>query len=225
MRALEALVDKDGAGKARVEALLKSAARPAEWLPCEVAAGERTLLSLQVETRSPLGALAHGAGGILIDHGWLRLLGAGCERLPRGLAEWNQVGQSGGRIPGALLVADDVVGGFFALNQGGLLGDPGDICWLSPQSLDWESLNIGYEGFLEWALSPALTGFYGDWRWEGWEESVKALPTTHAFALEPPAAVPGAAFSARERAQTPVDALYQTHSDTLPRLLRAPAVK
>lgn len=222
MRTLDALVDKDGAGLARVKALLAQAARPVELLSCEQAAGEKTLVALQQMTHEVFGALAHGSGGLLVDHGWLRLLGAGCERLPRGLLDWNQVGQGGGRIPGALLVADDAVGGFFALNQGGLLGDPGDICWLSPQSLEWESLNIGYEGFLEWALSAALTGFYAEWRWPGWEEQVQAMPLTHAVAFEPPAAVQGAAFTERTRVEQAVEALFLSHSDTLPRLLRAP---
>jgi hypothetical protein len=222
MRTLEALIDKDGSGLAWVREVLGRAARPAELLPCDAAAAEKALLALQLENSTALGAVAHGCGGILLDHGWLRLLGAGCEKFPRGLLEWNQVGHAGGRLPGALLVADDAVGGFFALNQGGLVGNPGEICWLSPQSLDWESLSIGYEGFLEWAVSPELTGFYSEWRWPGWEEDVKALAAGDGFAFEPPAAVPGAAFVERTRAKHPVETLYQQHSETLVRLLRAP---
>jgi Protein of unknown function DUF2625 len=223
MRALDTLVDKEGTGLAQVKALLSAAARPVELLPCDAAAGEKTLVALQLETRSPLGALAHGSGGLLIDGGWLRLLGAGCDRLPRGLVEWNRLGEPGGRLPGALLVADDAVGGFFALNHGGLLGDAGDVCWLSPQSLEWESLNIGYDGFLAWAVGKDLDHFYAAWRWPGWEAEVKALSSGEALLFEPPAAVPGAAFGERKRAPQAVDEVFKTHSDTLPRLLRAPA--
>jgi hypothetical protein len=51
---------------------------------------------------------------------------------------------------------------------------------------------------------------------------VKALPPTQAFAFDPPAAVPGAAFIERTRTQQTLEWIYQQHSDTLPRLMRAP---
>lgn len=38
---------------------------------------EATLLNLQVTTKSTLGAIAYETGGILIDHGWLKILGSG----------------------------------------------------------------------------------------------------------------------------------------------------
>ena len=222
MRALTSLVDDDRTGLNRLAELLQNAARPAERLDCLAAEGDAAVVSLQVETRALLGAMAHRTGGVLIDGGWLRLLGTRCARLPRGLTDWNQLGQSGGRVPGALLVADDAIVGLFALNQGGLLGDPGDVCWLSPQSLEWESLNIGYDGFVEWALGKGLDHFYAAWRWPGWEEDVKALPASDALVFEPPAAVPGSAYGERKREARPVELVYATHSDTLPRLLRAP---
>lgn len=222
MRALDELVDEDGAGKERVQALLARAVRPAQWLDCEAAHGEATLLKLQLDTRSALGALAHGSGGLVVDSGWLRVLGAGCPALPRDLAGWNKLGEPGGRLPGALLIADDAVGGFFALNQGGLLGNPGDVCWLSPRTLEWEGLGIGYDGFLEWALCGELVAFYAPWRFAGWEDAVKTLGGGEAFAFEPFAAVDGVPLGERKRVPTPLDTLWTQHSDALPRLLRAP---
>ena len=51
---------------------------------------------------------------------------------------------------------------------------------------------------------------------------MKALPPTHAFVFDPPAAVAGAAFGERTRRQETLEWIYQQHSDTLPRLMRAP---
>ena len=56
---------------------------PYEILPRDENHAARQLLDLQVTTRSPMGAIRYGCGGILIDHGRLRILGSGCEWLNR----------------------------------------------------------------------------------------------------------------------------------------------
>lgn len=66
--------------------VVKSAAAPngVVVLPIASDALRRACLeAIQVSTRSTLGTLAHECGGILVDHGFVRLLGSGCERLPR----------------------------------------------------------------------------------------------------------------------------------------------
>ena len=37
-----------------------------------------------------MGAVIFETGGILIDEGWLRILGSGHPRLPRSLPDWNK---------------------------------------------------------------------------------------------------------------------------------------
>src|SRR5260221_1530380 len=76
---------------------------------------EQVLLQTQVTTRSTMGAIAYETGGILIDGGWLRLPGSGHPNISRTLSGWNE-----GRSTGFYLVADDAVGGFFAINCGAL---------------------------------------------------------------------------------------------------------
>ena len=76
---------------------------------------EDVLHSLQVTTRSPMGAIAYETGGILVDNGWLRFRGSG-QQLPRPL-DGNDYDE------GYLLIADDAVGGFFAINGGALGND------------------------------------------------------------------------------------------------------
>ena len=114
------------------------------------------LLSLQVTTRSPLGAIAYETGGILVDDGWLRILGSGHGKLGRNIATWNE-----GRAQGFLLVADDVLGGFFAINGGALGPDQGKMYYFAPETLAWEALEIGFTAFVAWAFTRQLRQFYG----------------------------------------------------------------
>ena len=94
------------------------------------------LVGMQLPTRSPLGAIVYETGGVLIDHGWLRILGSGNEKLPRGLFDWNfgKTFKQSGEQPGYLLVADDAMGGYFAINAGSL-GDLNDFY----QDLRWDN--------------------------------------------------------------------------------------
>lgn len=113
MHTLEELIGTREPAWPLVQGWLAESALPHEVLPCAREAGERALLEAQVTTRSPMGTIAYQAAGILIDAGWLRFLGAGRhERFPRSLPEWNR-----GRADGFYLVADDAVGGFFALGR------------------------------------------------------------------------------------------------------------
>ena len=115
-----------------------------------------------------MGAIAYETGGVLIDHGWLRILGSGHPRLPRNIVDWNA-----GRTDGHLLVADDVIGGFFSINGGGLGEDRGSMYYWAPDTLKWEAMGLGYSDFFCWALSDKLAVFYEGLRWLGWEADVK----------------------------------------------------
>lgn len=51
-------------------------------LPCDLSRRDLALEALQVSTGSFLGALVGECGALLVDHGWLRVLGAGAAGLP-----------------------------------------------------------------------------------------------------------------------------------------------
>src|SRR5437763_631158 len=116
MRTLEELLNTDEPAFPLIQTWAARAVRQVELLPPSAARGD-ALLQTQVTVRSPMGAVVYETGRILIDHGWLRVLGSAHQRLTRTLPGWNE-----GRSDGFYLVADDVVGGFFAIN-GGALGD------------------------------------------------------------------------------------------------------
>jgi hypothetical protein len=210
MRALTDLLEKNDPAWPLVQEWLRSATNPVEVLPPRDPQRGEALVSLQVTTRSPMGAVVYESGGILVDHGWLRLLGSGHPRLPRSLPEWNR-----GRTwtdrqqpPPMLLVADDVVGGFFAINGGGLTGPPGNAFYFAPDTLRWEDLGFGYTAFLHWALSGDLARYYAGSRWSGWEAEVTSLHGGQALSIYPFLWAAGPAIGERSRRPVPVDEVY-----------------
>src|SRR4051812_31746432 len=114
MRSVNELINLDDPGFPLVRGWVEAAVRPVEILPPSVARVD-ALVETQVTTRSPMGAVVYETGGILVDGGWLRILGSGHPRLGRTLPAWNL-----GRGAGFYLVADDAIGGFFAINGGAL---------------------------------------------------------------------------------------------------------
>lgn len=211
MRTLEELVDRADPGIAVVREWIGAARRHVEELPCERADGERALLALQVTTRSPLGAIAYGTGGLLVDQGWVRVLGARSARMARGVDDWNGLPPGATRrVTGALLVGDDALGGFFAWNGGGLPG-PKNVLYLAPDTLEWVDTQRGYGEWLRWLFEGDLDAFHGPLRWSGWERDVATLRGDRAFhVLPPPWTVEGRSASVSRR-DVPLDELWRMH--------------
>ena len=78
------------------------------------------------------------------------MLGSGCERMNRGIYSFN-LGKSfskAGQMPSYLLVTDDILGGFFAINGGAFDGKAGNIFYYAPDSSEWEDIQLGYSQVL-----------------------------------------------------------------------------
>jgi len=187
MKHLDELVSTNEPAWDVVREWLADAKNHCEILPNEVSRAEMELVNAQVTTRSPMGAVIYETGGILIDHGWIRVLGSGSPRLDRGLMEWNK-GKSFdnyGDVPGFLLVADDVIGGYFAINAGAIGSEPGNVCYLAPDTLEWEDMGFGYSHFLNWLFDGNIRGFYESFKWQGWQEDVKTINGNQVFQFYP----------------------------------------
>lgn len=162
-----------------------------------------------------MGAVVYETGGLLIDGGWLRVLGSGHPRLPRTLPGWNK-GRSWSEeqsSPPLLVVADDVVGGSFAINGGALDGPPGQVHYFAPDRLEWESLDRGYSDFLQWTLRADLEEFYEGQRWPEWPADVSALPGDHAFSIYPFLWAKGPPIGERSRKVVPMADLFELQFD------------
>ncbi len=174
-----------------VEEWLKRARNQHEVLPVDRRRSEQALVALQVSTRSPMGAIVLETGGIWFDHGWLRFLGGGGERFPFDLAQWNGLqGRREEALDGAMVVAWDVAGGFFAINGGMFDGTKGDVYYFAPDSLQWENLGVGFSGLLQWAVSCNLDEFYKDLRWPGWQSDIESVSGNEGFSFLPHRPVP-----------------------------------
>jgi len=188
MRTLEELINKEEPAWDLIQEWLQEAINSYEVLPRDAKRAETELLNAQITTRSPMGAILYETGGILINGGWIRLLGSGCERLDRGMFQWNKgkTFEDYGQPPAYLLVADDILGGLFAIN-GGAFGqdDLGQIYYLAPDTLSWEPMNCGYSEFVCWTLEGDIDLFYEPYYWEGWQEEVPKLNGNQVFSFFP----------------------------------------
>lgn len=199
-----------------VAAWFAAARNSIEVLPADRAWAEQTLLHLQVTAGSPLGALALETGGVLVDGGWLRLLGSGNARLRGSLYSWNGGDGGAANVPlaQALIVAHDAAGGFFALNGGAFPGARGAVHYFAPDTLRWEGLDLSYSDLLTWAAGGDLRGFYAGGRWPGWEDEVRSLPGDRGFSIYPPLwTQPEAPPAARSRRPVPMEELWALHQE------------
>lgn len=187
MRTLNELINLDEPGWDLITQWLNEAQNQYEILPRDKERAERELLNTQVTTRSPMGAIVYETGGILIDNGWLRILGSGSEKLDRGLAEWNKgkTFANFGEQPSYLLIADDIIGGYFALNAGGIGSEIGKVYYLAQDTLEWECLDTNYSEFVYWALTGNLSQFYGTFRWRNWQNDIQLANGNQVFSFYP----------------------------------------
>lgn len=179
MRSLEELLDTNDPGIQRIQEWIEAAEVDVVVFPPSDQR-EQVLLEVQVTTRSTMGAIAYETGGIVVDNGWLRFLGSGHPSFTRTLPAWNQ-----GRSDGYYLIADDAVGGFFAINGGKLGDDLGNVYYLAPDDLDWEPLEIGYTDLFYGAVTGNLSQFYADLRWTSWQSETQQLPHDRCFSFYP----------------------------------------
>lgn len=134
-----------------------------------------------------MGAIVYSTGGILIDNGWIRILGSGSPLLTRNLPDWNKGKklEEFGQQPLRLLVADDAADGFFAINGGGLGDDVGKLYYLSPDNLAWEPLNITYSDFLLFCFDGNIEDFYRGLRWKDWKVDCSKLKGGEVYTFYP----------------------------------------
>jgi len=215
-RSLEQLIEREDPAWPLVQGWVAEAKHPVEILSPAETAGE-SLISTQATTRSPLGAVVFHTGGVLIDHGWIRLLGSGHPRLPRSLPRWNVAcGMVESETPPpAVLIADDVVGGFFALNGGRFAAEGHSVWYFAPDTLRWEDTEKGYSDFLHWSLVGDLDKFYAPHRWRGWQPEVERLGGDEAFSFYPPLSAEGGAVEHRDRTTAPIKEVFRTHLGTI----------
>lgn len=187
MKALEALIDTQDSGWPLIQEWMADAKNRYQILPKTSQRANQELLDAQVSTRSIMGAVIYETGGIFINEGWIRVLGSGSRKLDRGIMSWNKGKsfQKYGDRPAFLLVADDVVGGYFAINAGALGPNMGTIHYLAPDTLQWENLDVGYSDFLYWLLTGPIDTFYETFNWKNRDQDLAQVDGNHTISFVP----------------------------------------
>lgn len=130
------------------------------------------LKKLSISPNSTFGNVIMNSGGIVVDN-WIRIMGNGSGH-SESIIDFNQVDSSGNpcKIENFLMVANDIVGGVFAINLGYFEEDFGLIWYFAPDTLDWESLSVKYSDFLAWCVMGNTDEFYSNFRWSDWKKFV-----------------------------------------------------
>jgi hypothetical protein len=183
MRTLAELRDVPDPAWPQIESLIVAAGDRVRPLPVDPDEAAATLVQLQVTARSALGAVALNTGGILIDHGWLRVLGGG--PAPLNLALANGLDAVPHESPGRLLVAFDILGGKYSINGGSLPGPAGHVWYFAPDSLEWLSLELSYGDFVAWSMSDRFALFSESLRWHDWETEAESLQLDQGISVFP----------------------------------------
>ena len=198
-----------------IQQAINASPHPVTVLPVDRADGLAALYSLQVTARSGLGALALNCGGLIVDHGWLRVLGGGSGALPD-LASINGLLDPRQQVEprGAMVVAFDVLGGRFAIDTGGLGIAPGEVCYFGPDTLSWEGLGAGHFDFVLACLSNWLPDTFASLRWDGWQQEVEHLRHDVGLSLVPPPwTAQGKDISQADRRPVPLAELHGLYED------------
>ncbi|WP_100466087.1 DUF2625 family protein [Mycobacteroides abscessus] len=177
LRTVDELTDVDEPAWPQIQEWVNGGAH--RLLPISNERARAELERLQVTVRSGAGALTYHCGGILADHGWLKIFGGGTENFP---SLHNMTGE------GLMVCAVDVLGGVFAADWGGIKESNGEIHYWPFDTLKWEPCGFGHYDFLHWALTctDKLNGFYHDWRWPNWEADIENLTPDVGIGLSPP---------------------------------------
>jgi len=209
-RPLHELINREEHAWTKVAGWIREGRNHSEILEARQEDADNTLYELQVTTRSPMGAVAYETGGILVDNGWRRIRGSMHERMGGDLLCWNGLGKNpvGNPLQGELVVAHDAAGGFFAVNGGAFPGERGIVFYHAMDTLEWEDLQTGYTGFLQWVADGDLAQFYGSMRWEGWKEDVRALHASRGVHFYPPLWAKEGGVTVSSRSDVPMIKLW-----------------
>lgn len=126
--------------------------------------------SLNLTSKSVLGSMLAKYSMVTTTENKIRFFG-GDNRIRSSLDEINGIiNGKETKIPGILVIADDICGGIFAINNGFVKkASIGNIVFLPHNAFCFEDLGMGHADFVHWCMMCS----YNDWVMNGWKTSEK----------------------------------------------------
>ncbi|RUT44535.1 DUF2625 family protein [Paenibacillus anaericanus] len=180
MRDLSELIFEDNAW-AMIQDWIRDSQAKIHILENTRAEGEEALVHLQITNKSTMGAIALECGGLVVDHGWLYILGSGHPEIFGSLINNKHLSL----LEEGFVVAYDVVGGIFAINTGGFDNSSRNVFYFAPDTLEWEDTGKGYTDFIYWVLHGDLNKYYESFRWSNWLDDVNVLTSDQGISIFP----------------------------------------
>lgn len=189
-------------------------------IPADTTRAAFTLFRGNYELTSTLAAFVYHSGGMMVDNGWLRVLGSGSKDFNRGIFEWNKDKYVWGPDSIAyLMIADDVVGGFFALFMTPHTElDDAFVYYQGPNDRHWVSTGLDYDGFLQFCFFGEIKMFYNNYRWDGWKEEIHLINSNQTISCYPQYWREGARDTKLKRRVIPVQRLWELYNPAIKEL-------
>ncbi len=144
--------------------------------------GQRECRKLGIPKDSILASVVINCNGIYIDN-WIRILGQGNEKR-NGVLYYNTLVDDS-CLTGMFIVANDVVGGIYAINISRFEIEKNMIWYFAPDTLEWENLSMKYLDFIIWAAQGNTSDFYESVRWDGWRRDCKKVELNTGYLIYP----------------------------------------
>lgn len=212
IKSADELINYSNPGWKALRKQIDTAINKVEIMPVDTNQARLAIYETQISTESFLGTIIYMTGGLLFEDGWIRFLGSGSNRLTRSISTWNKgkTFTEVGERPPYLLIADDALGGFFALNRGGLGSDGGNIYYLAPATLQWQALDMNLNEFLHFCFDGDFEEFYKPYMSKNWHYEITNLPADKCYNYTPPLwSKEGKKFSKSVRKYIPCEEQYQ----------------
>lgn len=128
---------------------------------------------MHIPQNTALFIVVSNSKGIIIDN-WIRILGQSYTD-NFSIIHFNDCSYIEKYIEGLFIVANDVVGGLFAININRFSSGKNKVWYFAPDTLEWENLDFSYNEFLAWALQGNTDDFYSCMRWKNWKNDLKKI--------------------------------------------------
>lgn len=149
------------------------------------AVGKEEIENMCIDINSVLGVIVLYTAGICVDN-WIRVIGQNCNE-HNGISQYNseQINKDYTSMKGMLIVAQDIVGGIFAINTSKFSESREKVWYFAPDTLEWECLDMDYAGFISWIAKGNTDEFYNSMRWETWKKDCENINFDKAYLIYP----------------------------------------